>query len=156
MMPNGECQIIGPDRSQIFDVGVNFLSLRHQPLFIETTEPSHRFLNLRTSFEKFATCLFVRFKKKECLLTSLAYSARSVHRTFAPESPEFIQAHSPEQTRIAQTFVLIWKKKSSEFNLRVRLRTGWKYHTFLKHTITCSTNHLGNQALQVVKAFDSE
>ena len=29
-MPNGECQIIGPDRSQIFDVGVNFLSLRHQ------------------------------------------------------------------------------------------------------------------------------
>ncbi len=30
MMPNGEHQIIGPDRSQIFDVGVNFLSLRHQ------------------------------------------------------------------------------------------------------------------------------
>ncbi len=30
MTPNGERQIIGPDRSQIFDAGVNFLSLRHQ------------------------------------------------------------------------------------------------------------------------------
>ncbi len=30
MMPNGEYQIIGPDRSQIFDAGVNFLLLRHQ------------------------------------------------------------------------------------------------------------------------------
>ncbi len=28
--PNGEHQIIGPDRSQIFDTGVNFLSLHHQ------------------------------------------------------------------------------------------------------------------------------
>ncbi len=32
MTPNGECQIIGPDRSQIFDAGVNFLSLRHPSL----------------------------------------------------------------------------------------------------------------------------
>ncbi len=30
MTPNGEHQIIGPDRSQIFDAGINFLSLRHQ------------------------------------------------------------------------------------------------------------------------------
>ena len=30
MTPNGECQIISPDQSQIFDAGVNFLSLRHQ------------------------------------------------------------------------------------------------------------------------------
>ncbi len=30
MTPNGKHQIIGPDQSQIFDAGVNFLSLRHQ------------------------------------------------------------------------------------------------------------------------------
>ncbi len=30
MMPNGEHQIISPDRSQIFDTGINFLWLRHQ------------------------------------------------------------------------------------------------------------------------------
>ncbi len=30
MTPNGEHQIIGPDRSQMFDAGINFLSLRHQ------------------------------------------------------------------------------------------------------------------------------
>ncbi len=29
-MPNGEHQIICPDQSQIFDRGINFLSLRHQ------------------------------------------------------------------------------------------------------------------------------
>ncbi len=42
MTPNGEHQIIRPDQSQIFDAGVNFLSLRHQcenPYSSVLTEP---------------------------------------------------------------------------------------------------------------------
>ncbi len=48
MTPNGECQIIGPDRSHIFDAGVNFLtraSPTWKPLF-----PVH-FLKARSEVE---------------------------------------------------------------------------------------------------------
>ncbi len=38
MTPNGEHQIIGPDRSQIFDAGVNVLLLCHQ---CENAEHQH-------------------------------------------------------------------------------------------------------------------
>ncbi len=44
MMPNGECQIISPDRSHIFDAGVNFLTrvtnvkTLNVLIFVETSE----------------------------------------------------------------------------------------------------------------------